>query len=576
MFLPALSTCSEGGGRIATCADGRSFKNIRLICTIIIVHNVSSVVLALLMGKGKKLGILGTAARSVQKPARISKEVHDDTQSKVERLAPRNADQLFKRHERRTTVKNEKPAGETSLRLQSLLHKQSSTIVARLLRAEDTGKSGATIKGLCLAPQIQNKAAVYAVVCETLRHAPILRRILGASGFLANNPEMPEAAALVLLYDHLIGQGVKPRGKAERTFLAARSSFDVHVQSLLRAGNANSLTELLPSASLRSSQPVRPRSVRVNLLKLSVDTALRQLGAPPQSWPPKHRKPLQPVRDACLPDVLLLPPGLDLHDHPLVQGGALILQGRASCMPAHALQPQPGWHVADCCAAPGNKTTHVAALVGAAGRVHAFEKDARRCNVLRATLERAGATHVDVHEGDFLAVDVLDVRFVAVRGVILDPSCSGSGTAVTRQEFLTAPAAAASGETAESCGNGGSVRGDGGGFPGCTSDSSERVAALAAFQAAALRHALRFPALQRLVYSTCSVFREENEDVVAAVLPDALAQGFTLAHALPQWPRRGLEGTYAWSERVVRVHPELDETDGFFVAVFERAGAGHA
>ena len=29
-------------------------------------------------------------------------------------------------------------------------------------------------------------------------------------------------------------------------------------------------------------------------------------------------------------------------------------------MPAHALRPEPGWHIVDCCAAPGNKTTHVA------------------------------------------------------------------------------------------------------------------------------------------------------------------------------------------------------------------------
>lgn len=36
------------------------------------------------------------------------------------------------------------------------------------------------------------------------------------------------------------------------------------------------------------------------------------------------------------------------------------MQSKASCLPAHALAPQPGWHVVDACAAPGNKTTHVA------------------------------------------------------------------------------------------------------------------------------------------------------------------------------------------------------------------------
>lgn len=50
--------------------------------------------------------------------------------------------------------------------------------------------------------------------------------------------------------------------------------------------------------------------------------------------------------------------------------------------------------------------------------------------------------------------------------------------------------------------------------------SAERLQALAGFQRKVLSHALSFPALQRLVYSTCSLHREENEDVVGAVLQE--------------------------------------------------------
>lgn len=45
----------------------------------------------------------------------------------------------------------------------------------------------------------------------------------------------------------------------------------------------------------------------------------------------------------------------------------LFVQSKSSCMPAHALNPSKGWLVMDCCAAPGNKTTHVAALLHAMG-----------------------------------------------------------------------------------------------------------------------------------------------------------------------------------------------------------------
>lgn len=57
------------------------------------------------------------------------------------------------------------------------------------------------------------------------------------------------------------------------------------------------------------------------------------------------------------------------------------------------------------------------------------------------------------------------------------------------------------------------------------------------------------------------------------MLPEATAKGFRLADPFPAWPRRGRPGSVAGAERLVRVDPDLDGTDGFFVALFERAGA---
>lgn len=54
--------------------------------------------------------------------------------------------------------------------------------------------------------------------------------------------------------------------------------------------------------------------------------------------------------------------------------------------------------------------------------------------------------------------------------------------------------------------------------PGTGIPSKERLRALAGFQQRALCHALTFPSLQRLVYSTCSLCQEENEDVVQEAL----------------------------------------------------------
>ena len=85
-----------------------------------------------------------------------------------------------------------------------------------------------------------------------------------------------------------------------------------------------------------------------------------------------------------------------------------------------------------------------------------------------------------------------------------------------------------------------------------------------------MKHALLLPSLQRLVYSTCSVHERENEAVVAAVLPEAQRLGFHLVNPFPQWHRRGIAGSVEGAEKLVRVDPYEDETDGFFIAVFER------
>lgn len=169
-----------------------------------------------------------------------------------------------------------------------------------------------------------------------------------------------------------------------------------------------------------------------------------------------------------------------LADHPLVASGALVLQSKASCMPAHALMPQPGWTVVDGCAAPGNKTTHLAALMGNRGSIIAFEvrgqrllpgprctgaaganssyrpiqerraqmpvppspahpttqKDARRLERLRHNAQLAGGTIIDARHADFLATDPEAPEYRSVCAALLDPSCSGSGTAFSRMDYL--------------------------------------------------------------------------------------------------------------------------------------------
>jgi 16S rRNA C967 or C1407 C5-methylase (RsmB/RsmF family) len=60
-------------------------------------------------------------------------------------------------------------------------------------------------------------------------------------------------------------------------------------------------------------------------------------------------------------------------------------------MPAQALNPKPSWTVIDACAAPGNKTIHLVALMRNKGKVIACDADGQRMKTLRKTIEKAGA-----------------------------------------------------------------------------------------------------------------------------------------------------------------------------------------
>ncbi|XP_006773484.1 PREDICTED: probable 28S rRNA (cytosine-C(5))-methyltransferase [Myotis davidii] len=290
-----------------------------------------------------------------------------------------------------------------------------------------------------------------------------------------------------------------------------------------------------------------PRFVRVNTLKTCSDDAIDYFKRQGFSYQGRASslEDLRALKGKCflldplLSELLVFPAQTDLHEHPLYQAGHLILQDKASCLPAMLLAPPPGSHVIDACAAPGNKTSHLAALLKNQGKIFAFDLDAKRLASMATLLARAGVSCCQLAEEDFLAVSPSDQRYRQVQYILLDPSCSGSGM-LTRQ--LEEP---------------------GTGLP-----SKERLRALAGFQQRALCHALTFPSLQRLVYSTCSLCQEENEDVVQEALQQSSGT-FRLAPVIPSWPHRGLN-TFPGAEHCLRASPETTLTGGFFIAVLER------
>uniref|UniRef100_A0A7S3K789 SAM-dependent MTase RsmB/NOP-type domain-containing protein n=1 Tax=Aureoumbra lagunensis TaxID=44058 RepID=A0A7S3K789_9STRA len=277
----------------------------------------------------------------------------------------------------------------------------------------------------------------------------------------------------------------------------------------------------------------RRRFARLNpLAGADLDTIKKQLDA--------HL-----IQDTHVPNLIEFPSSFATTlnaSHSLVTCGHLILQDKSSCFPALALigEKWSGGDILDCCAAPGNKSTHLAALIkGSKSRVIALDRDPQRFDVLKQRIIEARASDtIETRLFDCLALEPHHIPNVTA--VLLDPSCSGSG------------------------------------IPGSSARTlkSERLAALASFQLTALTKFLTcFPAVDKVVYSTCSIHHVENEQVIAKAL-QATQGTFELVHCLPSWTRRGSATIDGLPEhlasRCLRVDPQFDAMTGFFVALFQR------
>jgi 16S rRNA (cytosine967-C5)-methyltransferase len=130
------------------------------------------------------------------------------------------------------------------------------------------------------------------------------------------------------------------------------------------------------------------------------------------------------------PDAVVVDGPLDAYEHPLWHAGHFMPQSRSSQAVAPATGARPGERVLDLCAAPGGKTTHLAALMRDEGELVAVEQHPGRADGLRRTCERMGATIARVAVGD--AAAWTEGGFDRV---LADPPCSGLGTLQARPDL---------------------------------------------------------------------------------------------------------------------------------------------
>ncbi|MGN0754512.1 MAG: 16S rRNA (cytosine(967)-C(5))-methyltransferase RsmB [Aristaeellaceae bacterium] len=221
------------------------------------------------------------------------------------------------------------------------------------------------------------------------------------------------------------------------------------------------------------------------------------------------------------------------HDAGFV-GGRFSIQSESSMMAALAVAPRKGMQILDCCAAPGGKSCLMAEMMGGSGRVQAWELHAHRTDLIAAQVKRLGLENVRPMTRD-ASVPRPDLEGT-MDAVLLDAPCSGLGVMADKPDVKYRVTA-------------------------------ESVAELVATQRRLLDAVA--PYVKKggtLVYSTCSVLKDENVRQVEEFL--ARHPEFEL-DKLPET----IPAEFRRHEEVgLQLLPSRDGVEGFYICRMKRKG----
>ncbi|QLQ77980.1 hypothetical protein HG537_0A02270 [Torulaspora globosa] len=436
---------------------------------------------------------------------------------------------------------------------------------------------------------------LYAVLDSCWRYKPYLETIMRKSRIYDDIPKKKgkllysKVTLLLLCHDLLISKQKRIQmGKLpiKEFVLKHRTRLNGELVKLKLKLGVKDLCELVD----REEDDVTPvRWIRINPLRCNDYDTSNVLEELKKKFPNRveHWTEIQPgsiYYDEFIPNVFGVHPRDKITSHELYRQGKVIIQDRASCFPAHILNPGKDDVVIDACAAPGNKTTHIAAhLLPSVGRdqsprIYAFEKEPARSKVLKKMINVAGCGNfIEINVGDFTKLAVPE-KFQDVTGLVVDPSCSGSGIFGRKSVDSHNIAKKKADEEVQVPDEEEKMVED---------DVRNRLNKLASFQFQVVKHAMSLPKARKIVYSTCSVHAEENERVVIDLLLDKKVQqwGWRVApkdKVIPTWPRRGIVEEFAQvfrdddekcqrlAEGCIRALPREDGGIGFFAVCFER------
>jgi len=315
----------------------------------------------------------------------------------------------------------------------------------------------------------------------------------------------------------------------------AKAKFVERVEMLIGKKGAKEFFEI--------SYTKAPVSIRCNTLKISVSDLFDRLKG--YGW--EIRQPFDEFPEVMIVDSKLEPGEVGNSKEHLL--GYYYVQEISSMLPMLVLKPEAGDFVLDLCASPGSKTTQAAAMMENGGTIIANEVSLGRIGILNSNLERCGVmnTLVTRKEGVAFCERMLKKSKFRFDKILVDAPCSGEGT--LRKSPKT--------------------------FQMWNVNMIKKFAGTQKKLVGAAIRLLKVGGV--MIYSTCTLASEEDEGVV-----DYLVKNFDVVVEEISLPLKFRCGVTAFGDEVfdssvkncLRLYPQDNDTDGFFVCKLRKVGDG--